>query len=153
LHESKGRINVNKRILLIEDDALHRGWIRERIEARWPNVGFEFPFVANERQFIREFDRLASAGLDLIIIDQMIPYTSEDDESDNSEALTLSAFRGGSRCYERLRGDARTQSAPVVFFTLFDRDTVPPGAAYVKKTGDIELSELLEEVEKAIFSR
>lgn len=141
---------MKKRILLIEDDAFHRGWIGERIKARWPNVGFEFPFVANEKQFIGEFDQLAGAGLDLIIIDQMIPYTSEGDESDNSAALKLSAFRGGSRCYERLRGDARTKSVPVVFFTLLDRETVPPEAVYVKKTGDSEMKGLLDKVATAI---
>jgi DNA-binding NarL/FixJ family response regulator len=141
---------VKKKILLIEDDALHRGWIGERIKARWLNVDFEFPFVASEKQFFREFDQLASAGLDLIIIDQMIPYTSEDDESENSEALKLSAFRGGTRCYDQIRKQDRTKMVPVLFYTILDSESVPSGVAYVKKTGDIELNELLDQVATAI---
>jgi CheY-like chemotaxis protein len=134
---------MNKRILLLEDDDFHRDLIEDRIRRRWRDTSFEYKSIANEKAFFQTFDQIVAAGFDLVIIDQMIPYTSADDESDDPQALALDAFRGGARCYERLREDERTKAIPVVFYTILDRERVPEQAVYVKKTGDAEMTELL----------
>jgi CheY-like chemotaxis protein len=139
-----------KKILLIEDDPFHIAVIKERIGSRWP--GTHFDDIRTEKQFMRNCDWVANAGYDLVIIDQMIPYTSIEDESDDREALQLSAFRGGTRCYERLRSIKSSKNTPVIFYTILDGDSVPPDAEYVRKS-DSEMSELLLRVGQALTRR
>jgi hypothetical protein len=137
---------MKKRILFIDDDEIRVGWMQERIEKKWPDVSFDFNVITNEKKFTRNFEGFAKERFNLIVIDQMIPYTSEEDEEENSEALSLDAFRGGTRCFERLRSDSRTEKTPVLFYTILDRNTVPENAPYVRKTGDPNMPELLEKV-------
>lgn len=141
---------MKKRILLIEDDHFHRELIESRIRGRWENIDFVFEPITNEKAFRERFDELAARPFDLVIIDQMLPYTSWEDESHNRDALELDAFRGGTRCYQRLREDPRTRSVPVVFYTILDRESVPEGTVYVNKTGDSEMRKLLEAAGKAL---
>ncbi|MEK7993367.1 MAG: hypothetical protein AAB403_06130 [Planctomycetota bacterium] len=141
---------MNKRILLIEDDPFHRESIESRIRAKWKDINFEFEPIANEKAFGQRFNELAARQFDLVIIDQMIPYTSDEDESDNRGALDLDAFRGGTRCYERLRKEPPTKAVPVVFLTILDQASVPEGVAYVKKTGDAKMVGLLDIIAKAL---
>lgn len=133
-----------KYILMIEDDVLRARWVRDLLRKEVPEM--EFTNITNEKEFFRRFNEWSTHPPDLVIIDQMIPYTSDEDESEDPQALRLNAFEGGNRCYERLRKDPKTSTRPVVFYTILDRDRVPGEAEYVKKTGDIEQPELIEKI-------
>lgn len=145
---------MTKRILIVEDDPFHCEVIESHIRGRWPNTTFDFEVVTNEKDFAKRFNELANAELalaiiDMIIIDQMIPYVSKDDPDWKNQKTRESGFRGGTRCYDQLHGDTRTTQVPVVFYTILDREAVPPGADYVKKTGNTNLDDLLDKVAKA----
>ena len=122
-------------ILIIEDDAMHTKTIRDGISGRWLDRSFTFHTVTNELEFKRRFEEYASLPIDLAIIDQMIPYTTRDDQEDHEEAKGLSSFRGGSRCYVQLKNDPRTEAAPKIFFTILNQESVPPEAESLARCG------------------
>ena len=83
----------------------------------------------------------------------MIPYGSKGDVEHDAEGrralIELNVFRGGTRCYELLqRPDRRTKDIPVIFYTILDREKVPAGVPYVKKSADTAI--LIDKVRKAL---
>jgi hypothetical protein len=137
-------------VLIIEDDAMHTTSICDAIRAKWSGHAFTFYQVTNELEFINRFEEFATIPIDSAVIDQMIPYTTRDDTQLHAEAKELSAFRGGSRCYERLRKDPRTTAVPIVFFSILSQESMPLNAELVKKSGDPKLTEFLEAVGRVL---
>jgi DNA-binding NarL/FixJ family response regulator len=139
------------RIVLIEDDEFFRTKIEQHVRDRWPNK-FELMALRTEKEFLKRFDDLTTHPPKLIIIDQMVPFTTAEDK-DWDEAPQHNAFRGGTRCYERLEEDSRTRHIPVVFFTILDPETVPTNVIYVKKSGDSEMAGLLDAISRVLDDR
>jgi CheY-like chemotaxis protein len=140
-------MSTNKRILLIEDDWEHIKWIREGIRGRWPEAVVDE--IRTEKALVDKFDSVAGANYDLVIIDQAVPYASVEDKDRNRARLELNAFRAGSRCYDRLRKDPRTQDVPLIFYTIHDKIRVPPDAVYVQKSST-SIPTLLDRAEKEL---
>jgi CheY-like chemotaxis protein len=136
-------------ILLIEDDQFHKDVIENALKEFWPDAAIRW--LQTEKQFTREFEELADAGLDLVILDQMLPWTTEDDTEDDMD-LADGPLRAGNRCSAKLRGDERTRDVPQIFFTNLVRTTVPEEVGYVRKKDLGALKKLREEAERQMRS-
>jgi len=136
-------------ILIVEDDHFHRQVIEKRLTEHL-GEGTTFRAIRNEKEFVRSFDEIKTAGYDLALVDQMLPWTHEDDEEIDDDAPPAGPLRAGLRCAERLAKDPLTSSMPVIFFTNLERKTVPENAPYVRKKDDEHLDQLMQEIDRLL---
>ena len=139
-----------KHFLLIEDDQFHIDVITRRLEQTYR--GSEFDIYSTEKAFLAALAEKTAPQYDLAIIDQTIPYTTVDDP-DPVDKATKNALRGGWRCYMALREKEPIKTLPVLFYTILDEQSVPDGAAYVPKSGDPELTDLIAKVSEMLSAR
>lgn len=138
------------KILLVEDDPFHDDVIQDALRQRWSDVVIRS--IRTEKQFYSEFEAIADGGFDLIILDQMLPWTTEDDTEEDS-AIVDGPLRAGNRCSTMLRDDKRTRDIPQIFFTNLVRNTVPEEVSYVRKKDSEALTKLVREAEQQIHRK
>ena len=132
------------KILIVEDDEYRAGARERKLRETWPHVQPEV--VKTELELTRSFDALAKAGFHLVVLDQLLPYTTIDDAPTDRAPDYYTPFDSGSRCYHLLREDRRTAKIPIIFHTIVPPENVPDGAIHGKKSGDFQMTELMEKV-------
>ena len=134
---------MKKRILLVEDDPFHAQVVCAALKSK---IGCGVHVVASEKDFRNEYEELWYAA----ILDQMMPWTTEDDRDPFSGAPAEGPMRAGSRCYQMLKDKSLTKEVPVVFFTNLEQKTIPAGAHYVRKVTDPDLKKLIATIRQVI---
>jgi len=143
------------RILLLEDDHLQALGIRKGLEeALQPTHGpLEFTTISTESQFRAMFDEIARTSFDLAIIDVMVRWA---DPAPNmpeppEEVRETGSFRAGLRCKKMLEEDPRTQTVPMLIYTLLESSRLPPDVNFVAKAAD--LTPLVERIKQLLPPR
>lgn len=138
------------KILLVEDDAFHAKVIRSALESHFTPAP-EITHLKTEKEYRRRFEEIQEGGYDLAIFDQMLPWTTEDDENYNDgDAPEDGPLRAGSRCYQLLVTDEKTKRIPAMFLTNLERRAAPEGAPYVRKKDDPDLVDTLAAIERLV---
>jgi len=134
------------RVLILEDDSFHEAFVQRALKLHFKQI--EFLVARTEKEFVlTRFDEIASQNWTVAILDQMLPWTTEDDEDVFGKAPAEGPLRAGTRCYERLKSDVRTAKIPVIFFTNLDGSAVPKGVEYVRKKSDPKLQDLISKID------
>ena len=137
------------KILIVEDDHFHKQVIEEKFRGHLgPDT--KICWVRYEKEFVQRFNEIAEMHYDLAILDQMMPWTDEDDEEYDADAPKDGPLRAGTRCWERLKATESTKDRPAIFFTNLEKRTVPDGAPYVRKKDDEEMTQLLQEADRRL---
>ena len=133
------------KILLAEDDPFHARVIGQELKKEFGRKTQIHP-VSTEKQFRQEF----LGDWDLAVVDEMMPWTSEEDPEPYAEAPEEGPLRAGTRCYKLLRSTEATKDVPVVFLTNLDPDAVPEEAknAYVRKS--IDFKPLIKKIQQVL---
>jgi len=141
-----------ERFIIVEDDPWHAELLARRLKERFPRTTVEI--LLTEKMFREALEAIASNPPLAVILDQMLPWTEEDDPDAKTGAPAEGPLRAGTRCFERLQSDPRTRNIPVVFVSNLDGSTFPAGAkAIVRKSADPKLSEVLKVLEAVEASR
>lgn len=127
--------------LIIEDDEFHFQVVERALKKNYPSA--VILRVATEKQFVQRLIELIDLNLSLIIVDQMLPWTDDEDADPYTNAPSEGPLRAGNRCIERLRSLPGPRTIPVIFFTNLEQKTVPPKEAYVRKRADPKLTQLM----------
>lgn len=122
-----------KNVLFVLDDNFRIRALMEALKQKWPVVWFGFQTMDTEYEFRCNFDKIAVKPPDLVITRQMIKYCDEQDAEDLIHPQDM--FKGGERCFDWLREDARTKNVPVIFFETHGL-VVPAGALCVREGHD-----------------
>jgi DNA-binding NarL/FixJ family response regulator len=124
------------RILLVEDDPLDRERISETVRSALGTV--EIDVCSTEQQFRSELDRVLADGLDLAIIDALLPWTLPGIELETAPTeVTEGSFRrAGARCASLLASKA--DSIPIIVYSAAERLDIdlPRNVFYVPKDDD-----------------
>ena len=131
-----------RKLLIVEDDPFHLAMMKQAYKKHWAGQ-VDIHSKTNQKQFVSSFKRTGLEKFDLVIIDQMLPWTSADDEADDADYPPEGPLRAGTECFKKLQSNANTKTVPVVFFTNLEEATVPNGVKYVRKGDDVEMTELL----------
>ncbi len=133
------------RVLIVEDDPFHKQVMEAALRSQFPKV--DIVSIATEKEFVKAYEAIASSDWNIAILDQMLPWTDEDDDDVFTGAPKEGPLRAGTRCYERLQADTRTAGIPVIFFTNLDNSAVPSGVAHLRKKADPNLKELMNRIQ------
>jgi CheY-like chemotaxis protein len=120
------------RILIVEDKYLDYMSARQVLEQEFVNVTVDR--LATELHFQRWLRDEAAPLPDLIILDNMLPWTepSPDMEPEPEELAKAGRSNAGLRCYELLRADPGRSHIPVIMLTILSI-ACPVGAECVHK--------------------
>lgn len=102
------------KILIIEDDHVERRQLCERIKAAFGAV--ELIEFETESAFYTKIDGVLADGLDLAIVDALLPWQFPSPESSPAPVdVTEGGFwNAGARCVQRLRASPRGDVIPVI---------------------------------------
>lgn len=140
------------RILLVEDDYLQADAIRAVLTR---SLGAEVDRVATEAGFYEQFDEIARAQPDVIILDLMLRWTDPSPEMKRAprQVLEEGPWRAGLRCERFLAEREETREIPILLFTVLEREDLETdleslrrGVFFLQKGSD--LGPLVEAVRK-----
>jgi len=131
-----------ERFIILEDDPWHAEVMERLLKESFPLVKVEI--LLTEKMFREAFEAMAGNPPLAVILDQMLPWTEEDDPDSKAGAPAEGPLRAGTRCFERLQRDPRTKDLPVVFFSHLDASHFPPGVRAVRKSADPKLKKLVQ---------
>ncbi|MCX6602249.1 MAG: hypothetical protein NTV52_01500 [Acidobacteria bacterium] len=130
--------------LIIEDDDFHFQVVERALLKA--HAGALILRAATEKVFVQRLNEFIGLNPSLVIVDQMLPWTDEEDADPYTDAPNEGPLRAGYRCIELLRSLRESKAIPVIFFTNLEQKTVPPGVAYVRKRADPKLVQLMDQV-------
>jgi CheY-like chemotaxis protein len=121
------------RILVIEDEYEDYLMAKGLLEDEFPGV--IVVRLATELKFRRWIAQLQMPLPDLVILDNMLPWTvpAPELESPPEEVANAGPWNAGLRCYELLRARPECSHIPVIILTIA-AIACPAGAEYVSKT-------------------
>ena len=131
-----------KSVLLVEDDPFHAQVVQSALKNEFGKI--EIDVVSSEKEFHQKIQKFK---WDVVILDQMIPWTTDEDPDPYTNAPEVGPRRAGTRCYELMIEKGGVMPI-VVFFTNLQQEAVPQGAEYVRKKGDPKLTQLITKIKE-----
>lgn len=143
------------RIVVVEDDSVQAGLIREALHEEFPHA--EFRQINTEFEFRSSLEELAADPPAAIVLDVMLRWADPaPDIPPRPVDVEREGFsRAGLRCGRLLAEDPKMKTVPVILYTVLDRNLVehgpgalPRAARYLQKGSD--LGPLVEDIRRAI---
>jgi len=109
--------------LIVEDDKLQFSYIKNGIRQGRYFSESRIERIATEWEFIEEFESIATEKPDVILLDIMLRWTdpTPDMTLPPADIAEEGFFRAGVRCEQRLAGDPRTRSIPVIVYSILEK--------------------------------
>jgi CheY-like chemotaxis protein len=139
-------------IVLIEDDPVQAELMENSIKSK---LGAETWRIPTESDFDVKFEDIATKAPVAIVIDIMLRWTDPAEEMPPTPVdydKTDGYRRAGLRCRKRLSEDQRTQSIPVIIYTVLRREPLGEGipeCQYLQKGDGLE--HLLERLQQIVL--
>lgn len=142
-------------IIIVENDYLQYDWMKDIFRRYFPD--YRITQIKTELEFCNQLEKIAAKPPDVIIMDVMLQWTtpSENVETPPDEVIEAGHHTAGLRCEERLRGNRRTKSIPVILYTVLEQSdlerrfggTIPEHIRHLRKESDPEpLFSLIQEI-------
>jgi DNA-binding NarL/FixJ family response regulator len=107
---------------LVDDDPLFNEEVIEELGGRFPSLQVEV--IKTEKEFRERLDDPAKFNFDFVILDVMVHWADQSEESLPDPALKGGYFRAGIRCLEEILKRPELAKVPVIIHSALDEDQI-----------------------------
>jgi hypothetical protein len=104
-------------IWVVEDNYLQADWILKSVGEKFPDANIRK--VSTESEFRRSMDDIAASVPALVVLDVILRWGPEPPPPDVANG---DKYGAGIRCLNMLQTDRRTETVPVILYTVLEKD-------------------------------